>query len=213
MKELVQHMLNTEINNLANRSYLNYFTKGLHCVKLVDNDDCEIAMYIALPDENNLESNFYNKSKGRNFITSVSSNYSDKTIVVAKGKLVAFIYEDATDKNPNHGQVTKVKKYKNNSVIGQPIYTEVDTSFIRLTDKHIINEGKTRQINANTFHTYATFKEELVVWFEILGEYPGNFEDVVYNNIDPSKLLNDNMLRTPSSKYLSHLLTLVLKQI
>lgn len=175
MKELIKHLVNQNMQQIVNKSFLDCHCYGLHSIMLLESPEQTIRLFVADP-SHELHYNFaFNDS----MTVAFHPHHCNVTLHVVKGEITnitvipnregglslsAFKYSSAiVNKSP-----AKFKKYK------------LDNNFD--CDTRVIAAGKSLSMSADAIHTIGVEQGKSAAWFVYEGKENKNYEAICYSN-------------------------------
>lgn len=201
MKQLVKHLLETNLDEILSKSLLNCHVKGLHSIMLLDCPGKTIRLYVCAPN-NDMHKNYpENMSNGMSL--AFHPHHCDLTLYCTKGNFLNWEAEEAEDYSS-----MCLGKYKYHSHIkeGQMNFEYLGMGYLRTREYRRIFEGDTVFMKANEIHSVACNVGEYTAWLVFEGKEDSTYSSYCWTNSDPNEQKHDNLYQKMSKDTLLELL-------
>lgn len=178
MKNLVRHLANENMSEIAAKSIMNCHCIGVHSIMLVDTPGKTIRLYVA-EKGNELYKNKPNS--GHQMTVAFHPHHCNITIEVAKGTLFNWVVNEKTDE-------IKLDKFTYSSKIkaGEITFNKVGSSGLHTQALHSIRKGQAVLMSARSIHTVYCSSNEVTAWFVYEGKEDPEYKPYAWSNADLS---------------------------
>lgn len=198
MNYLVQHLFQTNREEILSKSLLDCHVKGLHSIMLLDCPGKTIRLYIAMPGHN-LADNFPDNDGcfQKPLSLAFHPHHCELTLHCVKGK---FTNIEMTETGMPGDVFHEYDRFRYRSKIkdGEMAFTPIGST--KLTCKSLRNLTPNTKIfmPANSIHTVAAFGNEVTAWLVYEGREDAEYLPYAWCNHDLNKIDISGLYRKPT---------------
>lgn len=181
MKELIKHLLTSNLKKIADQSLINCHAVGLHSIMLIDSPEQRVRLFV-----NPIGGTLWRNSnaafkEGIKMSIGFHPHHSDITLYCIQGTLVNM------NVRPDINGNIKVNQFRYNSEITNgKIGFELIEEGCRLSMTTVtpLHAGHSRYLGAETYHTVFAKDSEQTAWFVFEGKANPSYQPITYSNAD-----------------------------
>lgn len=201
MKQLIQHLLRTNREEIVQKSLLNCHVKGLHSIMLLDCPEKTIRMYIA-DAHHYLHKNFNSPDS-----LSFHPHHCELTLHCIYGEFTNVVMSLQNDITGN--DCTEYDRWIYNSQIssGLPIgFVKEGSDILRFREKQLVKFGNSVFMPASQIHTVAVEEHQKAAWLVYEGKEWSGYIPYAWSNCDMRNVSGDGLYVKPDFENIVNLL-------
>lgn len=180
MKELIRHLVHTNMDEILSRSLLHCHCKGLHSIMLLESPGKTIRLYVHEP-TGDMRLNFPHEvdSGGSSMSISFHPHHCDLTLHCVKGKFMNWEVKPST-----WGRIYKKYKYHSKINEGELQFEPLGDQCLINVSRNFYHPGQSVFLPAGSIHTVACFPGELSAWLVYEGKEDPDYQSLCWSNAD-----------------------------
>jgi len=229
MKSLVKHLVDNNLEEIVEKSFLNCHTKGLHSVMLLDAPGKTIRLFISEPRSEMSKNTIEQFKDGVPLSIAFHSHHCDITIkcifgIIKNWKVSELPNSDSANSDnsfvrPKNSAPQEllpedltVSKYRYKSAIldGEIKFEKLCDSSLRTISIVTAHPGIVIPMKAHEIHTVSTDKSRICAWLVYEGKEDESYEKACFSNTDPNTSeFKNELYKKPTSEEVIGLLKMV----
>ena len=191
MKELVQHLLKNNFDEILKDSLTNCHAIGLHSIMLLHTPEKTIRLFVTDTNHELTTNNRLDFIDGKPLSIAFHPHHCNLTLHCVKGNFLNWVVEETEDSTG-----FQIKKFLYQSAItkGEMGFKFLGDTHLVTTSEKVIDAGEYAYMPANELHTVTCVPNAVSAWFVYEGKENPLYSSICYSNSNLASMKTDERL-------------------